>query len=69
MVDLIQIKKPCSGGLLFRVINPMGVKGGRGSKIPYEVHGFQRSNKSKVSTISKVLGRQGFPREVMASRV
>ena len=52
-----------------RVMDPMGVKGRRGSKIPYEIHGFQRSNKSKVSAISKVLGRQGFPREVMASRV
>ena len=23
-----------------RVMNPMGVKDGRGSKVPYEVHGF-----------------------------
>ena len=52
-----------------RVMDPMGVKRRRGSKIPYKIHGFQRSNKSKVSAISKVLGRQGFPREVMASRV
>ena len=24
-----------------RVMNPMGVKDGRGSKVPYEVHGFK----------------------------
>ena len=52
-----------------RVMDPVGVKGRRGSKIPYEIHGFHGSNKSKVSAISKVLERQGFPREVMASRV
>ena len=52
-----------------RVMDPMGVKGRKGSKVPCKVHGFHRSNKSKVSAISKVLERQGLPREVMASRV
>ena len=28
---------------------PYACLGRRGSKIPYEIHGFQRSNKSKVS--------------------
>ena len=36
-----------------RVMDPMGVKGRRNSKVPYEVSWFQRSNKSKVSAIFK----------------
>ena len=41
LVGLIQIPKLCNGGLLLRVMNPMGVKDGRGSKVPYEIHGFK----------------------------
>ena len=43
-----------------RVMNPMGVKDGRGSKVPYEIHGFQRSNKSKVLTSLKGSRASGF---------
>ena len=43
-----------------RVMNPMGVKDGRGSKVPYEIHGFKRSNKSKVLTSLKGSRASGF---------
>ena len=39
---------------------PYACLGRRGSKIPYEIHGFQRSNKSKVSAISKVSRASGI---------
>ena len=47
-------------------MDPMGVKGRRGSK----VHGFQRSNKSKVSANFKGSRASGLlPARFMASRV
>ena len=52
-----------------RVMDPMGVKGRRGSKVPYEVHGFKGLISRRSQQVSKVLGRQGFPCEVHGFKV
>ena len=47
-----------------RVMDPMGVKGRKGSKVPCKVHGFKGLISRRSQQISKVLGRQGSPCEV-----
>ena len=43
-----------------RVMDPVGVKGRRGSRVTREVHGFKGQRCRRFLKVSKVLGRQGF---------
>ena len=50
-----------------RVMDPVGVKGRRGSRVTRKVHGFKGKRCRRCPKVSKVLGRQGF--ELEAPRV
>ena len=50
-----------------RVMDPVGVKGGRGSRVTRKVHGFKGPRCRRFPKVSKVLGRQVF--ELKAPRV
>ena len=45
-------------------MDPVGIKGRRGSRVRYEVHGFKGLISRRFYQVSKVLGRQSFPCEV-----
>ena len=41
-------------------MGPVGVKGKRGSRVPYEVHSFMGLISRRSQQVSKVIGRQGL---------
>ena len=56
--------KTLQEGPTLRVMDPVGVKGRGGSRVPCEDHGSKGIISRRSQQVSKVLGSQSFPCEV-----